>query len=58
VLVGDSADIANAAERIAVGKSLNSGQLCVSPDVVWVHESRLQALADGIASQYQALYPR
>jgi coniferyl-aldehyde dehydrogenase len=57
VLVGDSADIANAAERIAVGKSLNSGQLCVSPDVVWVHESRLQALADGIASQYQALYP-
>ena len=57
VLVGDSADIANVAERIAVGKSLNSGQLCVSPDVVWVHESRLQALADGIAAQYQALYP-
>jgi coniferyl-aldehyde dehydrogenase len=25
--------------------------------VVWVHESRLQALADGIAAQYQALYP-
>ena len=57
VLVGDSADIANVAERIAVGKSLNSGQLCVSPDVIWVHESRLQALADGISAQYQGLYP-
>ena len=57
VLVGDSADIANVAERIAVGKSLNSGQLCVSPDVIWVHESRLQALVDGIAAQYQGLYP-
>ena len=57
VVVSDTADIANVAERIAVGKSLNSGQLCVSPDVVWVHASRLQALAEGIAAQYQSLYP-
>lgn len=57
VLVGVSADIANVAERIAVGKSLNSGQLCVSPDVIWVHSAQLQALADGIVSHYQQLYP-
>ena len=57
VLVGNSADVANAAERIAVGKSLNSGQLCVSPDVVWVQESRLEELLQGIATQYAQLYP-
>ncbi|MDE2157842.1 MAG: aldehyde dehydrogenase family protein, partial [Burkholderiales bacterium] len=34
VVVGPSADIRNAAERIAVGKFQNSGQLCVSPDIV------------------------
>ncbi|MEX8195167.1 coniferyl aldehyde dehydrogenase [Comamonas guangdongensis] len=57
VLVGNSADVANAAERIAVGKALNSGQLCVAPDVVWVHESRLQALAEAIAARYREMYP-
>lgn len=57
VLVGDSADIANVAERIAVGKSMNSGQLCVSPDVVWVHASRLEELLAAIAAQYTQLYP-
>jgi len=57
VLVGNSADVANAAERIAVGKALNSGQLCVAPDVVWVHESRLQALVEAIVARYREMYP-
>ena len=45
VLVGHSADIRNAAERIAVGKAQNSGQLCVAPDTVWVPEEQLEALS-------------
>lgn len=57
VLIGESADITTAAERIAVGKSMNSGQLCVSPDTVWVHESKLQSLAEGLRAAYQSLYP-
>jgi len=57
VLIGRSADIQNAAERIAVGKSLNSGQLCVSPDVVWVHESQAEALIEGLQAFYSALFP-
>lgn len=58
VLVGRSADIANAAERIAVGKGANSGQLCVSPDTVWVHESQTEALIAALQSVYSRLYPR
>lgn len=57
VLIGRSADIANAAERIAVGKSANSGQLCVSPDVVWVHESQVEALLTGLQQSYAGLHP-
>ena len=57
VIVGSGADIANAAERIAVGKSANSGQLCVSPDVVWVHESELENLLTHIQTVYKGLFP-
>ena len=57
VLVGQSADITNAAERIAVGKSANSGQLCVSPDTVWVHASQTEALIAALQSVYSRLYP-
>lgn len=57
VLVSQSADIANAAERIVVGKGANSGQLCVSPDTVWVHESQLEAMVAELKSLYVELYP-
>jgi coniferyl-aldehyde dehydrogenase len=57
VVIGTGANIANAAERIAVGKSANSGQLCVSPDVVWVHESSLENLLSEIQTVYKGLFP-
>jgi coniferyl-aldehyde dehydrogenase len=57
VVVGQSADIRNAAERIAVGKAGNSGQLCVSPDEVWVHASQSAALLAGLQEFYSGLYP-
>lgn len=57
VLVGQGANIANAAERIAVGKGANSGQLCVSPDTVWVHASQTEALIAELQSVYSGLYP-
>ncbi|HMZ00101.1 MAG TPA: aldehyde dehydrogenase family protein [Burkholderiaceae bacterium] len=57
VLIGRSADIRNAAERIAVGKALNSGQLCVSPDTVWVHASQREALIAGLQEFYAGQYP-
>lgn len=58
VLIGESADIANAAERIAVGKALNSGQLCVAPDTVWVPAAKLEALVQGLQASYARQYPQ
>jgi coniferyl-aldehyde dehydrogenase len=57
VLIGQSADIRNAAERIAVGKSLNSGQLCVAPDTLWVHHTQLEPLINALQEFYSGLYP-
>jgi len=39
VIVGKCANIKIAAKRIAFGKLLNSGQTCIAPDYVYVHES-------------------
>ena len=57
VLIGRSADIRNAAERIAVGKAANSGQLCVAPDVIWVHQSQCDELVEALQSFYAGLFP-
>lgn len=47
VVVSDSATINEAAERIISGKYMNAGQLCVSPDYVFVPASRLEAFITG-----------
>ncbi|MGJ7912538.1 aldehyde dehydrogenase [Neobacillus sp. LXY-1] len=46
VIVDQSADIKVAANRIVWGKTLNSGQTCVAPDYLLVHESVKDALID------------
>jgi coniferyl-aldehyde dehydrogenase len=57
VLVGRSADIRNAAERIAVGKAQNAGQLCVSPDVVWVPAEQAEAFVAAVQEFTTGMYP-
>lgn len=43
-IVDDSADIAQSAKRIVWGKTLNSGQTCIAPDYLLVHETVKDAL--------------
>jgi len=43
VIISDGYDIDLAAERIITGKSMNGGQLCVSPDYCFVPQSRIEA---------------
>ncbi|WP_433705668.1 coniferyl aldehyde dehydrogenase [Paraburkholderia sacchari] len=57
VLIGASADLRNAAERIVVGKNLNGGQLCVAPDVVWLPEPQLEAFIAAAREVQEGLYP-
>jgi coniferyl-aldehyde dehydrogenase len=38
-IVGKGADMAQAAQKIMVGKTLNAGQICLAPDYVFVKPS-------------------
>ena len=42
-IIDKSADIAVAARRIAWGKTLNSGQTCIAPDYILIHEDVKEA---------------
>ncbi|MCB0519298.1 MAG: aldehyde dehydrogenase family protein [Lewinellaceae bacterium] len=37
-IIDETADLATAAQRLARGKFANSGQICIAPDYVFVHE--------------------
>ncbi len=55
-IVDETADIAIAGKRIAFGKGLNSGQTCVAPDYLLVHEAVKDALLAEIRKNWQAFY--
>ena len=59
VVVTDGADLAYAAQRVAWGKLLNAGQICLAPDHVFVPEAQLEefisAYTDATATMYPAL---
>src|SRR5271165_1307477 len=43
VIVGESADMALAAKRVMMGKTLNAGQICLAPDYVLVPADKARA---------------
>ena len=49
VIVHKDANIKVAAKRIAWGKFMNAGQICVAPDYVYVHKSVEKAFIDELA---------
>jgi coniferyl-aldehyde dehydrogenase len=57
VVLGVSADLAYTARRVAWGKLLNSGQVCLAPDYVFVPEERAAAFVAAYQSAVATLYP-
>ncbi len=57
VVVAPDADIAKAATRIARARMVNGGQVCVSPDYVFVPQGRLDAFADGVGAAFREMFP-
>lgn len=57
VIVGRSADIPRAAERIALGKMLNAGQICLAPDYLLVPAEREAAVVEALTGAASAMYP-
>jgi coniferyl-aldehyde dehydrogenase len=55
-IIDASADLDEAAERIAYGKLLNAGQTCIAPDYVLVPEGALQAFAEKVRAQMRRMF--
>lgn len=56
VIIDASADLEEAAERIAYGKLLNAGQTCIAPDYVLVPERSLQAFAEKLRAHMRRMF--
>lgn len=57
VIIGRSANVARAAERIAIGKLMNAGQVCLAPDYLVVPEERGPEIVEALKASVSALYP-
>ncbi|MCK8499019.1 aldehyde dehydrogenase family protein [Myxococcus fulvus] len=55
-IIDASADVQAAAERLTWGKFLNSGQTCVAPDYIFVHESKQQQFVDAVKAVITRFY--
>ena len=56
VIVGPDADISDAAQKIAFIRNMNSGQVCVCPENVYVHEDDKEELISIIQATFQAAF--
>jgi coniferyl-aldehyde dehydrogenase len=55
-IVDRSADLAQAAQRIAYGKLLNAGQTCIAPDYALVPEAQLQDFAERVQNYMRSMF--
>ena len=56
-IIGTGADVAKATERVAIGKMMNAGQICLAPDYVLAPQAEEAAVADGLKTAMAAMYP-
>ena len=57
-IVSADVPLADAAERIAFGKTMNAGQTCVAPDYVLVPQDRLEGFVAAYRTAVQRFYPK
>jgi len=57
-IVSDDVPVADAAERIAFGKTLNAGQTCVAPDYVLIPRQRIDGFVEAYRKVVQRFYPQ
>ena len=56
-IVDRGANLRLAARRIAWGKCLNSGQTCIAPDYLFLHEDIKEAFIEAFKEELKGLYP-
>lgn len=57
-IVGRTADVAKATDRIAMGKLMNAGQICLAPDYALVPEEKEGAFVDGMRDAVTRMFPK
>ena len=55
--IGRSADKTKAGQRIALGKMMNAGQICLAPDYLLVAKDQETEVIESLKSGVQAMYP-
>lgn len=55
-IIDETADIEMAARRVAWGKCLNAGQICVAPDYVFVHENQRDMFITSVQTAIKNFY--
>jgi len=56
VIIDETAKLENAAKKLAWGRVMNAGQVCIAPDYAIVHESVKEAFQTQMTEQINALY--
>ena len=57
VIISESADIREAARRLAIAKGMNGGQLCISPDRIYVPVAARDEFLTAFCETFSTLYP-
>lgn len=57
VVLSESCNLAESCKRIAIAKSNNGGQVCVSPDILYVPKDKLDEAAQLLIENYSTLFP-
>ncbi|URW76716.1 coniferyl aldehyde dehydrogenase [Sphingomonas donggukensis] len=58
VILGRSADLDRAADRIVMGKMMNAGQICLAPDYLLVPAEQEDRAVAALVASASAMYPR
>lgn len=56
-IIGRSANIESATQRIALGKMLNAGQICLAPDYLMVPREKEAEVVEGMTKAVSVMYP-
>lgn len=56
-IIGESADIEKATGRVATGKMMNAGQICLAPDYMMVPEANEGQVIEGLSAAVAEQYP-
>lgn len=56
MIVDHNAQIPFTSAKAAFGKTINSGQICIAPDYVFVHESKVKEFIEAVQDRWKQMF--